>query len=58
MLKLICHILINVLVTCDEGNVGSKTIERNGRILENIIDVPGGQRKDEVLDTAMNDQMF
>lgn len=31
-----------VLVTCDEGNIGSqKTIENNGGILENIIEIDG-----------------
>lgn len=35
-----------VLVTCDEGNLGSqKTIEKNNGVLENIIDIPGGKRK-------------
>lgn len=35
-----------VLVTCDEGNVGSeKTIEKNGGELENIIEVSSGPRK-------------
>jgi predicted acetyltransferase len=28
-----------ILVTCDEGNVGSmRTIEKNGGVLENIVD--------------------
>lgn len=38
--------LSQVLVTCDEGNIGSqKTIENNGGILENIIDVGAQFRK-------------
>lgn len=35
-----------VLVTCDEGNVGSqKTIEKNGGELENILDAGSGDMK-------------
>lgn len=38
--------LNRVLVTCDEGNEGSqKTIEKNGGVLENIVDIPGEKRK-------------
>ncbi|EQC44645.1 acetyltransferase, GNAT family [Bacteriovorax sp. BSW11_IV] len=38
--------LTQVLVTCDEGNMGSqKTIENNGGVLEDIIDVGGQSRK-------------
>jgi predicted acetyltransferase len=38
--------LKKILVTCDEGNIGSeKTIEKNGGELENIIDMPSGPRK-------------
>jgi predicted acetyltransferase len=38
--------LKKVLVTCDEGNIGSeKTIEKNLGVLENIIDMPNGSRK-------------
>jgi predicted acetyltransferase len=34
--------LKKVLITCDENNIGSaKIIEKNGGILENIIDIPG-----------------
>ena len=35
-----------VLVTCSEGNIGSvKTIERNGGILENSIEISDGTKK-------------
>ncbi|WP_127716756.1 GNAT family N-acetyltransferase [Halobacteriovorax sp. HLS] len=35
-----------VLVTCDEGNIGSqRTIENNKGILEDIIEMPNGPRK-------------
>lgn len=38
--------LDNVLVTCDDGNVGSqKTIENNYGVLENIIDVNGVKKR-------------
>lgn len=38
--------LQKVLVTCDQGNVGSqKTIERNEGVLENILDVGGSVKK-------------
>ena len=34
--------LTRVLLTCDDDNVGSiKTIEKNGGVLENVVDVPG-----------------
>lgn len=35
-----------VLLTCDEGNIGSqKTIEKNGGVLENIVDGENSVRK-------------
>jgi predicted acetyltransferase len=38
--------LSRVLVTCDEGNVGSyKVIEKNGGVLENIFDPKDGSSK-------------
>lgn len=38
--------IVKVLVTCDEGNMGSqKTIEKNGEVLENIVEVGSGPRK-------------
>ena len=38
--------LKRVLVTCDDDNVGSiKTIERNGGVLENIVNGPEGDKK-------------
>lgn len=38
--------LKKVLLTCDEGNIGSqKTIEKNGGILEDIIEGDGGVKK-------------
>ena len=38
--------LTRVLVTCDDGNVGSvKTIERNGGVLESIITGSDGDKK-------------
>lgn len=38
--------LKQVLVTCDEGNIGSqKTIEKNNGVLENIINIEGEARK-------------
>lgn len=36
--------LARVLVTCDDDNAGSITvIERNGGVLENVVDMPGGR---------------
>ena len=38
--------LRKVLLTCDEGNIASqKTIENNGGILENVIDIPNKKKK-------------
>ena len=35
-----------VLITCDDGNIASaRTIERNGGILENIVDEDGGKTR-------------
>lgn len=38
--------LEKILVTCDEGNIGSqKTIEKNNGVLENIIEINGQKSK-------------